>query len=138
MNSDREDGELLDEPTDQADAGRETDPDYDADDEWTDTAREFATTYEDDWCSRRYLFCHRPEMRNFYVRMMTYARWPIQLRQKPRELAKAGFYYTGNHDAVICFCCGLRAYQWKKNDDPVMEHYRLSPRCPHVTNAFRH
>ncbi|XP_041362129.1 baculoviral IAP repeat-containing protein 1-like [Gigantopelta aegis] len=143
-----EDGELVDEPTDQTDAGREyeTDPDYDVsydadvEEEWTDAAREYATdaAYEDDWYSRRYLFCPHPEMRHFYARMLTYAWWSIQMRQKPKELAKDSFYYTGNHDAAMCFCCGLCAYRWKKMGDPVMEHYRLSPRCPYVNNVFRH
>ena len=121
LNDDREDGELVDEPTDQTDAARETD-----------------AVYEDDWYTRRYLFSHRPEMKNFYARMLTYARWPLQMRQRPRELTQAGFYYTGNHDAVTCYCCGLQVYRWKKNDDPVMEHYRLSPRCPYVIKVFRH
>ncbi|XP_041376897.1 uncharacterized protein LOC121389368 [Gigantopelta aegis] len=49
-----EDGELVDEPTDQTDAGRETDPDYDvsydADDEdtWTDAARDYARDADSD------------------------------------------------------------------------------------------
>ncbi|XP_041376772.1 piezo-type mechanosensitive ion channel component 2-like [Gigantopelta aegis] len=39
-------------------------------------------------------------MRHFYARKLTYAWWPIQLRQKPKELARAGFCYTGDHDAI--------------------------------------
>ncbi|XP_041350877.1 baculoviral IAP repeat-containing protein 3-like [Gigantopelta aegis] len=117
-----EDGEIK-EAVDQTDAVRE----YKTDDAWD----------EEDCCSRRYLFCHHPEMHHVYTRMQTFGWWPIQLHQKPRELAKAGFYYTGDHDAVVCYCCGLRAYQWQRMDDPVMEHYRLSPRCPYVNNVFR-
>ncbi|XP_041368485.1 baculoviral IAP repeat-containing protein 3-like [Gigantopelta aegis] len=98
---------------------------YDADDEWGGL-------------SRHYVFCHRPEMRGFYRRLYTFGRWPLQMSQRPRELAKAGFFYTGHHDAVVCYCCGQRAYGWKKMDDPVMEHYRLSPRCPYINNVFRH
>ncbi|XP_041361908.1 uncharacterized protein LOC121377875 [Gigantopelta aegis] len=130
----REPVEIVDEePMDQTDAAREYKTDsapydddaYDADDEW-------------DGLSRHYLVCHRPEMRRFYRRLCTFGWWPIQLRQKPRELAKAGFFYMGDHDAVVCYCCGLRTYRWQKMDDPVMGHYRLSPRCPYINNVLRH
>ncbi|XP_041364408.1 baculoviral IAP repeat-containing protein 2-like [Gigantopelta aegis] len=121
-----EDGEIK-ETMDKTDAAQE----YKTDAAWDDE-------YEEDCCSRRYLFCHRPEMRHVYTRMQTFGWWPIQLRQTPRELAKAGFFYTGDHDAVVCYFCGLRAYRWQIMDDLVMEHYRLSPRCPHVNNVFRH
>ncbi|XP_041349473.1 uncharacterized protein LOC121368791 [Gigantopelta aegis] len=81
-----ENGEIK-EAVDQTEAARE----YKTDAAWDD---------EEDCCSRRYLFCHRPEMRHIYTRMQTFGWWPIQLRQKPRELAKAGFFNTGDHDAV--------------------------------------
>ncbi|XP_041372468.1 baculoviral IAP repeat-containing protein 2-like [Gigantopelta aegis] len=144
-NDDGKDGEIK-EPTDRAGATRELQTDVDYEDgeikeptDQTDAAQEYrANDYEEDYCSRHYLFCHRPEMKEFYTRMQTFGWWPIQLRQKPRGLAKAGFYYTGDHDAVVCYCCGLRAYRWQRMDDPVMEHYRLSPRCPYVNNVFRH
>ncbi|XP_041346799.1 E3 ubiquitin-protein ligase XIAP-like [Gigantopelta aegis] len=120
------------EPMDQTDSAREYKTDsapyddaYDAGDEWNGL-------------SRYYLFCHRPEIRGFYRRLYTFARWPLQMKQRPRELVKAGFFYTGDHDAIICYCCRLRVYGWKKMDDPVMEHYWLSQRCPYVNNVFRH
>ncbi|XP_041350762.1 uncharacterized protein LOC121369769 [Gigantopelta aegis] len=101
------------EPIDQTDVAREYKTDsapydddaYDADDEWGGL-------------SRQYLFCHRPEMRGFYRRLYTFGRWPLQMSPMPRELAKAGFFYTGDHDVIVCYSCGLRTYSWQKMDDP--------------------
>lgn len=48
----------------------------------------------------------------------------------PRILAKTGFYFTGPHDQVKCFFCGVVVYRWEIGDDEVHEHSRLSPNCP--------
>ena len=66
--------EILDEPADQADAARGYKSDADS-----------------------YLSCHHPKMRN---RMLSYARWPIQFHKIPRDVAKSGFDYVGEHNAA--------------------------------------
>jgi hypothetical protein len=55
--------------------------------------------------------------------------WPIGLNQKPELLAKAGFYYRGISDQVLCFYCEGGLQNWEPNDDPWEEHARHFPRC---------
>ncbi|XP_041368697.1 baculoviral IAP repeat-containing protein 2-like [Gigantopelta aegis] len=124
----REHIEIVDEERmDQTDVVREYKTDsaayndaYDVDDEW-------------DGFSRHYLFCHRPDMRGSYA----FGRWPLQMSQSPRELAKNCFFYTGDHNAVACYCCGLRAYGWQKSDDSKMKHYRLYQKCPFIRRVSK-
>ena len=47
----------------------------------------------------------------------------------PESFARAGFYYSGTADNVMCFCCGLGLNHWEATDDPVNEHMRFTPRC---------
>ena len=44
--------------------------------------------------------------------------WPISLHQNEVTLAKAGLFYSGNGDIVICAFCGIHLYRWLPNDDP--------------------
>ncbi|KAL5018669.1 hypothetical protein ScPMuIL_004391 [Solemya velum] len=45
------------------------------------------------------------------------------------ELARAGFYHTGNHDEVVCFSCGARHSDWSTGDSPLGIHRQISPNC---------
>lgn len=47
----------------------------------------------------------------------------------PESFARAGFYYSGTADNVMCFWCGLGLNHWEATDDPVNEHVRFTPRC---------
>lgn len=58
-----------------------------------------------------------------------YGRWPKQMAQIPIEMAKAGFYFTGEGDKCMTFCCGLIVYQWNHYDDPLKEHKKHKPEC---------
>ena len=48
---------------------------------------------------------------------------------KPESFARAGFYYSGTADNVMCFWCGLGLNHWEATDDPITEHVRFAPRC---------
>ena len=48
------------------------------------------------------------------------------------QLAKAGFYYTGEYDKVRCFCCNLTVFAWEQTDNPLKEHESLSTSCMYV------
>ena len=48
---------------------------------------------------------------------------------RPASIARAGFFYTGTVDNVMCFWCGLGLNNWEPSDDPVNEHVRFTPRC---------
>lgn len=45
-------------------------------------------------------------------RLVSFYYWPSQMKQRGKEMAEAGFFYTGQEDIVICFCCGLARAGW--------------------------
>ena len=48
---------------------------------------------------------------------------------KPDSFARAGFYYSGTADNVMCFWCGLGLNHWEATNDPITEHVKFAPRC---------
>ncbi|GJQ74492.1 putative apoptosis [Trypoxylus dichotomus] len=62
-------------------------------------------------------------------RLESFADWPISIRQKPKDLAGAGFFYRGSGDQTICFHCGIGLKDWQENDEPWEEHALWSPKC---------
>jgi len=73
-----------------------------------------------------------PKYSTYESRFKTFSSWPAALCQKPEEMAKAGFYFTGKDDQVRCFHCdgGLRL--WEKDDIPWREHARWFSECEYV------
>nr|WAS29203.1 inhibitor of apoptosis protein 1 [Eriocheir hepuensis] len=65
-------------------------------------------------------------------REMSFIRWPDQVKQTPKELAEAGFFYCGLSDHVRCYHCGNGLRNWEKEDDPWEEHARWYPECVYV------
>lgn len=65
-------------------------------------------------------------------RMETFNQWPKCMKQKPAELAEAGFYYLGVGDQTICFYCGGGLKDWEETDDPWEQHAFWFPKCNHV------
>ncbi|XP_062577399.1 E3 ubiquitin-protein ligase XIAP-like [Saccostrea cucullata] len=65
-------------------------------------------------------------------RLATFHNWPPYLRQRPRDLADAGFYYTGCIDCVRCPYCNTFFSEWESNDIPLEEHARHSPDCKFI------
>ncbi|QNV47833.1 inhibitor of apoptosis-3 [Alphabaculovirus altersperidaniae] len=65
-------------------------------------------------------------------RLESYKKWPIEIAQRPIDLADAGFFYTGRGVEVRCFQsdCGLS--DWEPTDDPWREHARWFPKCEYV------
>ncbi|XP_026819389.1 death-associated inhibitor of apoptosis 2-like [Rhopalosiphum maidis] len=51
---------------------------------------------------------------------------------RPRKMAEAGFFYTGNKDCVQCSKCCKSFYPWKKGNVPVLEHRRHNPDCSYI------
>lgn len=58
--------------------------------------------------------------------------WPRALKQKPEQLADAGFFYTGLGDMTKCFYCDGGLKDWEDDDDPWQQHARWFDRCPYV------
>lgn len=79
--------------------------------------------------------CNRPFHPGYtteHSRFESFKAWPIELSQKPDDLAKAGFYYFGKRDMVKCFYCNGGLRNWDPNDQPMEEHARWFPRCPYI------
>ncbi|CAB3387125.1 Hypothetical predicted protein [Cloeon dipterum] len=55
--------------------------------------------------------------------------WPKSLSQMPEELARAGFFYHGVGDRVICFLCNLGLKDWDTKDDPIDQHCKWNSNC---------
>lgn len=63
-----------------------------------------------------------PEFKNEAHRLASFEDWPIALKQKPKELVEAGFFYSGVGDKVVCFCCGGGLKHWENVDIPWEQH----------------
>ena len=80
----------------------------------------------------------KPPVYEFYSnqakREATYERynWPPQMKQRPAEMARAGYFYTGCNDSVYCFWCGEGVRSWLSTEKPVLEHLKSSPNCQYI------
>ncbi|XP_071613459.1 E3 ubiquitin-protein ligase XIAP isoform X2 [Heliangelus exortis] len=75
------------------------------------------------------LYPKNPTMCSEETRLKSFYNWPLNGHLKPKELANAGFYYTGVEDQVACFCCGGKLKQWEPSDRAWSEHKRHFPKC---------
>lgn len=91
-----------------------------------------------------------PEYVVYESRLLSFKDWPKAVRQKPSELAEAGFFYTGRSDHTRCFHCGGGLKGWEvsggpprpargshfacvKDDDvPWEQHARWFPKCNYL------
>ncbi|XP_022249892.1 putative inhibitor of apoptosis isoform X2 [Limulus polyphemus] len=65
-------------------------------------------------------------------RLDTFDIWPDNSPVDKFSLAKAGFYYSGREDEVVCFSCGLHLKHWDFSDSPASKHHQASPCCTFV------
>ncbi|NXC49616.1 BIR7B protein, partial [Penelope pileata] len=70
-----------------------------------------------------------PEMVTEEMRLSTFQNWPQYTEMRPEQLARAGFFYTGEDDVVRCFYCDGGMRNWAFGDDPWREHAKWYPRC---------
>ena len=75
-------------------------------------------------------------MRYEMLRFRTFEQYPRANKPFLTRFAKAGFYYAGNDDEVICYVCRKRVSHWTEDDNPVEVHKKLSPSCRFVTNRI--
>ncbi|NXF88080.1 XIAP ligase, partial [Eubucco bourcierii] len=75
------------------------------------------------------LYPKNPNMCSEETRLKSFHNWPLHSQLTPKELADAGFYYTGVGDEVACFCCGGKLKQWEPDDRAWSEHKRHFPKC---------
>ena len=63
-------------------------------------------------------------------RISTYStNWDVTTKPAVRDMAEAGFYYTGRSDIVRCFTCGLQLEKWFQSDIPLKEHQAHREEC---------
>lgn len=65
-------------------------------------------------------------------RFRTFDDWPKTIKQRPRELSDAGFFYTGKSDRVLCHSCGGGLRDWDVNDDPWEQHALWFNKCEYL------
>ena len=65
-------------------------------------------------------------------KISTFATWPKSHPIHPQRYVKAGFYYSGEGDKVICPLCNLNLTEWETYDIPMEEHQKHSPYCAFV------
>ncbi|NXT41721.1 XIAP ligase, partial [Pelecanoides urinatrix] len=75
------------------------------------------------------LYPKNPAMCREETRLNSFHNWPFNSQLTPKELANAGFYYTGVGDQVACFCCGGKLKKWEPSDRAWSEHKRHFPKC---------
>lgn len=76
-----------------------------------------------------------PNYSTYVSRLNSYKDWPMSLRQKPKDLAEAGFFYTGQGDKTKCFYCDGGLKDWEDDDIPWEQHARWFDRCAFVQLA---
>ena len=80
-------------------------------------------------------YFYRP---NYKARLHSFITWPKYLPgPTPKELATAGFTYTGISDKVICYNCKVKLHSWEVQDDAVDEHFNHSPHCNYIKSIFQ-
>lgn len=65
-------------------------------------------------------------------RLSTFQTWPQGIKQRPNQLAEAGFFYTGFGDQTLCYCCGGGLQDWMEKDDPWEQHALWFSKCKFV------
>jgi baculoviral IAP repeat-containing protein 7/8 len=65
-------------------------------------------------------------------RLRSFKHFPLGCPVRPADIASAGFFYTGNGDAVRCFYCDMGLREWAPGDTPWEEHARWYPLCTHL------
>lgn len=73
-----------------------------------------------------------PEYAIETARIRSFDDWPKTLKQKPKQLSDAGFFYTQKGDRVICFSCGGGLRDWDENDDPWEQHALWFSKCEYL------
>ncbi|KAL7733451.1 hypothetical protein ACLKA6_004931 [Drosophila palustris] len=73
-----------------------------------------------------------PEYAIETARLRSFEDWPRNMKQKPQQLAEAGFFYTGVGDRVRCFSCGGGLKDWDDNDEPWEQHALWLSHCRFV------
>ncbi|XP_004519914.1 death-associated inhibitor of apoptosis 1 isoform X2 [Ceratitis capitata] len=78
---------------------------------------------------------YRPEYPEYAIeaaRLRSFEAWPRNMKQRPKDLADAGYFYTGIGDRVKCFSCGCGLKDWDDDDEPWEQHAMWFPKCRYL------
>ena len=78
---------------------------------------------------------YNASMANSTNRRGTFISWPKQMKQKPQDMVKSGFFYTGRGDVVQCFYCGIALKHWDTIDSVDDEHRKYATQCKYLVMA---
>ncbi|KAK3585128.1 hypothetical protein CHS0354_034259 [Potamilus streckersoni] len=70
----------------------------------------------------------------YFTRLATFVHCNFFTDHQP--FAQLGFFYKGQGDKVCCYECGVTLSDWRKDDDPLLEHIRYSPECQHLATII--
>lgn len=73
-----------------------------------------------------------PEYAIETARLRSFDEWPKTMKQRPKQLSDAGFFYTQKSDRVICFSCGGGLRDWDEQDDPWEQHALWYSKCDYL------
>ncbi|AAK85590.1 IAP-3 [Epiphyas postvittana nucleopolyhedrovirus] len=73
-----------------------------------------------------------PKYASEAARLKTFEGWPRSMKQRPDELAEAGFYYTSRGDKTLCFYCNGGLKDWENDDIPWEQHARWFSNCGYL------
>ncbi|KFU90359.1 Baculoviral IAP repeat-containing protein 7-B [Chaetura pelagica] len=76
-----------------------------------------------------------PDMVTEEMRLTTFQNWPQDSDMRPEQLARAGFFYTGQDDLVRCFYCDGPLCDWSLGEDPWREHAKWYPGCEFIRQS---
>ena len=65
-------------------------------------------------------------------RLATFRTWPKAMPISSKEMAHAGFVYTGFADKVFCPWCKIALHEFEKCDSPFEEHIKHSSGCNYL------
>lgn len=64
-----------------------------------------------------------------WMRLRTFSSFPSNCTVSTVQLARDGFYYTGQATETQCFCCGQKYRDWDESSNINEIHRRISPEC---------
>ncbi|KAL1883998.1 Baculoviral IAP repeat-containing protein 5 [Diaporthe australafricana] len=82
-----------------------------------------------------------PDLKSYFQyhnRIASFLDWQLDWelnddKPSPEKMARAGFFFyvkaNYKEDTVMCPDCGVTAFDWEPNDDPLGEHMKASPHC---------
>lgn len=73
-----------------------------------------------------------PEFAIETARLRSFDEWPKTMKQRPKQLSDAGFFYTQKGDRVICFSCGGGLRDWDEQDEPWEQHALWYDKCDYL------